>query len=307
MPLESLRPTRGFCLQTAYGLAIAAEAVYESAAKTLSLAVDSWGAQQAEFFDESDTQAVVASNRMSTLVSFRGTQSNSLADWLTDIDADLVPGPMGGEVHVGFYDALSDVWKAIDDYVKLTDPLGRKHLFVTGHSLGGALAMLATARWHEEGRKVSGMYTFGQPRVGDRTFKRNFDFALKPYAFRLVNNNDIVTRLPQEAFGYYHGGVQQYLSDEGLELLRNISAWRIFLDRWKGRFRRLLLGEGIDDFADHSMINYRQRLEDMLETPSSSLLPFTGSPSTQIGTPTTNQVQLRRRIAASIAPIEDAA
>ena len=53
-------------------------------------------------------------------------------------------------------------------------------LFLTGHSLGGALAVLAGAVLQfETNRSVTGVYTYGQPRVGDPDFSAAFDSAAR--------------------------------------------------------------------------------------------------------------------------------
>ncbi|XP_002971442.2 uncharacterized protein LOC9640177 [Selaginella moellendorffii] len=105
----------------------------------------------------------------------------------------------------------------------------RKHrnakLYITGHSLGGALATLFTAMLfynREENRvfynteddvarRLVALYTFGQPRVGDKSFASFMDTSLnKPTMryFRVVYNNDMVARVPfdNSLFGFKHFG-----------------------------------------------------------------------------------------------------
>jgi alpha-beta hydrolase superfamily lysophospholipase len=60
-------------------------------------------------------------------------------------------------------------------------------LFLTGHSLGGALATLAASRW-----PARACYTFGAPRVGDGAFAR----TLRAPLYRVVNGQDVVPRVP---------------------------------------------------------------------------------------------------------------
>src|SRR5690606_37727833 len=70
---------------------------------------------------------------------------------------------------------------------------------LTGHSLGGALAVLATAVLKIGLRMpVAGVYTYGQPRVGDAEFCRVYDQVLKDITFRYVNDADVVPHLPPE-------------------------------------------------------------------------------------------------------------
>jgi hypothetical protein len=70
-------------------------------------------------------------------------------------------------------------------------------VFVTGHSLGGALAVLAASVLLSEGRQqIAAVYTYGQPRVGDPEFSAAFDAKLGALTFRYVNDLDIVPHVP---------------------------------------------------------------------------------------------------------------
>ena len=160
-----------------------------------------------------------------------------------------------GRVHAGFYDALSHVWRDLEDVVRQFNHQFTKTVWVTGHSLGGALASLTVARWLDSGRPVHGMYTFGQPRTGDNSFARNFNFNFMPRAFRMVNNNDLVTRIPPRSFGFSHLGSFKYFTDEG-NLEHHIGWWDLFLDSWQGHIHEIFSGD--IGFGDHSMTGYRE-------------------------------------------------
>jgi len=71
-------------------------------------------------------------------------------------------------------------------------------VWITGHSLGAALATLAAHRYGA----AQVLYSFGSPLVGDAEFRNRF----RATHFRVVNNTDIVTRVPPEALGYRHVG-----------------------------------------------------------------------------------------------------
>ena len=282
-----------FDLQRAYSLALAAELAYVDAIVAERTAVDQWGMNQFEFIDVDETQCFVAANDAVVIVSFRGTESNKITDWITDLNFDLVDGPLGGKVHEGFFESLSNVWKMLDELVRTMQDTERKTLWVTGHSMGAALATLAVARWREVGYPVAGLCSFGQPRTGDCAFSRNFDFEFKPYTFRLVNNHDIVTRIPPRVLGYRHTGSFRYFNATG-ELFDHIQLWRTFLRGWHGDIKDILTwaGHGV---KDHSMSLYRQKIEGALcQTRDLPTFPNTTHPtSTESHAP----IQPRRRAA----------
>ena len=248
-----------FDLQRAQRLAIASEISYAGPKRIESVMRQQLGYESLRFIDIDGTECFVAAGRDDIIVSFRGTEPTELSDWITDLDFDLVPGPLGGRVHEGFYDALSDVWHVVDSTVSNFSRPESKPLLVTGHSLGGALATLAVARWLQGGRAVAGLYTFGQPRTGDEEFARNFNFMFKPYAFRIVNNNDIATRVPPRCCDYRHIGRFRYLTEPGI-LESDISWWQRFLDRCHGKIEDIFEWGG-DGIKDHSITVYRQLIE----------------------------------------------
>ncbi|XVF74210.1 hypothetical protein PTKIN_Ptkin13bG0092200 [Pterospermum kingtungense] len=191
------------------------------------------------------------------LVSFRGTEPFNAADWCTDCDYSWYEIPKVGKLHMGFLEALGlgnredaatfhyhlqknsegsagienkGIRQDMEDmsayYIvrKKLKALLEEHrnakFIVTGHSLGGALAiMLPTVLViHEEMelmQKLLGVYTFGQPRVGNkqlgRFMKAHLDHPVPKY-FRVVYCNDLVPRVPcdDETFLYKHFGLCLY-------------------------------------------------------------------------------------------------
>ncbi|AFY58684.1 putative lipase [Rivularia sp. PCC 7116] len=141
-----------------------------------------------------NSQAIVLKNEQIIIVAFRGSQE--LGDFFTDaqfIHSREFPGGFG--VHNGFKEALMSVWTEVWEQIK-PEARGERTLWFTGHSLGAGLANLATAMclFEEEYSKnpPNGMYTYGQPKVGDENFVTAFNEKFKEQTFRFVNNNDIV-------------------------------------------------------------------------------------------------------------------
>ncbi|MAR09587.1 MAG: hypothetical protein CL681_06395 [Blastopirellula sp.] len=248
-----------FDLRIAALLGHASRLVYENPLERGTDIASQLGMSEISFFDLDETQAFVAANDDLVVVAFRGTEPTTLADWITDLSLDLMRGPLGGEVHSGFYDSLSNIWCDFDDEVRRLQSRKSRPVYVTGHSLGGAMANLAVARWVEMRRPVHALYTFGQPRAGDKVFSLNFDFVFKTATFRFVNRCDIVTRVPPRALGYRHTGTLKYFNDAG-ELVEGITWWRQFMQRWHGGIERIFdwCGHG---FGDHSMVKYCEFLD----------------------------------------------
>jgi hypothetical protein len=103
----------------------------------------------------------------------------------------------------------------------------RAKLFITGHSLGGALAALYATMLHYTGQseiasKIGAVYTFGQPRVGDEDFASYAAQRLAGKFFRVVYCNDMVPRIPfdNELFAFKHFGGCAYFNSvyDGLTL-----------------------------------------------------------------------------------------
>lgn len=241
---------------TAHFLARASRVAYAGAQDVENYYSQAWGYTEGHFLDEAGTQAYVMTGDRGTLMAFRGTEPDKLEDWLTDIQVGQVPGPWGGRVHAGADIALDAIWPEILFFAETSTP----PFYITGHSLGAMLATIATARLMEAwGFPLAGLYTFGQPRTGDRVFAEEFDKRVT--AYRFVNNNDIVTRVPT-GLRYKHIGQQMYLTASG-GLIRRPYGWQVSMDRLYGRWLRW----GADGIRDHSVAHeYETILRQLKET-----------------------------------------
>ncbi len=216
--------------------------------------------------EKENTQCFVVGDHKKIVIAFRGTENQTLDDWGTNAQISKVDWPEEnpiGRVHSGFLNGLNDVWPEMVEEIKtLRD--NNQPVWLTGHSLGGALATLAATSLTFGNYKpeVAGLYTFGQPRVGDNQFAISFNDALKKRSFRLVNNNDVVTRVPPRLFGYRHIGTLKYFDNDG-KLLPDgkLTWWGKFWDRVEGGIESALNLE-LDIIEDHSMNDY----EDLVTT-----------------------------------------
>lgn len=140
-------------------------------------------------FNCKDTQAFLAlrdKDKM-LILAFRGTEEGSLNDIISDLDARYYKDEDDTKSHKGFLKAFQCVEVEIK---KSLESLTEYPLYVTGHSLGGALAMIATRSLNSD--NLAACYTFGSPRVGNS----EFGDTIKPPVYRVVNDLDPVPFLP---------------------------------------------------------------------------------------------------------------
>lgn len=205
----------------------------------------------AEFQEKHTTQAFMLHDHDDELivVAFRGTELFNADDWSTDLDISWYKYDRIGKVHGGFLKALGltrqgwpkeleqdDPRKLLAYYTirnklrELVKDTNNTKFIVTGHSLGGALAILFAAilALHEEDlllERLEGVYTFGQPRVGDKEFKRFMEEQMKTHSIkyqRIVYSNDLVPRIPFDSctFLFKHFGTCLYYNSLYKEKVR---------------------------------------------------------------------------------------
>ncbi len=280
--------------------------------KSFSGVLEKSGFQLLDIIHVAETQGFVCKRTVANeppylVLAFRGTEKK-VSDWLTD--ARCMPTMEGNaKVHTGFLEAFDgntngngrtakQVVKDVLDRPEAKDNEGRLlPLFITGHSLGGALALLATRLIAPD---INGAcYTFGAPRVANYEYFR----FLKTPVYRVVNSADVVPRVPpgavmpaligffrllawlttfvpivsgalnkleghlDELNGYRHFGDQRYLTDvaEGrfqeVRLLTNPPAIDRIVWAWRRVGKSLLV-----PVKSHSMNIYRQKLRHLTNT-----------------------------------------
>ncbi|MCI0505187.1 MAG: lipase family protein [Gammaproteobacteria bacterium] len=184
-------------------------------------------------------------------LAFRGT--DQIADWLDNTKVFQERALFGG-FHRGFWNSLHDVWTPLfDKYQQLRDTKKRP-LFLTGHSLGGAMAAIGAAKLIHQDLPFMSVYTFGQPRAMTLETARIFNVEAKGRFFRFQNNNDIVTRVPGRSMGYSHVGSFLYISEEE-KISNDPGLWYRFLDSLDGAVGAAR-ETGIDAIEDHDMSKY---------------------------------------------------
>ncbi|WP_369417948.1 lipase family protein [Cohnella mopanensis] len=133
------------------------------------------------------------------IVAFRGTSTTT--DWISDAMASQVKFksvPNTGLTHRGFSNIY---YSARESILTVLDGLSAdKTLYVTGHSLGGALATLCALDVAVNSPFTFPIvYTFGSPRVGDPKFTNAYGETVDE-SFRVQNRYDVVTHLPPKTY-----------------------------------------------------------------------------------------------------------
>lgn len=229
-------------------------------------------------FNCNGTQAFLAkreSDKMAIL-AFRGTQKEDPQDIVTDLKANFYQDENGAKIHDGFYRAFQCVENEIKSVCK---DLKEYSLYVTGHSLGGAIALIATRALNSD--NLAACYTFGSPKVGNE----EFDDDIKPPIYRIVNAYDIVPFSPPtyifeimyvlpwkkikdfayKFLGYDHHGDMRYLthckdSFEGLKVIANYNEILRLLGLWSHR-KDSVKHHAIDAYCEKLGYWAKKRLE----------------------------------------------
>jgi hypothetical protein len=191
-------------------LAYSSEAAVRDAFKGAGLAVD------VAWFDGSmSTQAYAISMADAIVLAFRGTQVDdfwsSVLDFAADVQILPVADPHGDLVHAGFLAALTEVSDEVMAFLRAEQTRRPRPLWITGHSLGAALATLtANLCCDEPALGLKGVYTYGSPRVGAPSFGARITVPV----FRFRNDSDLVPHLPLGLI-FRHAGRLQFIDGAG--------------------------------------------------------------------------------------------
>uniref|UniRef100_A0A7I4YTD3 Lipase_3 domain-containing protein n=1 Tax=Haemonchus contortus TaxID=6289 RepID=A0A7I4YTD3_HAECO len=161
--------------------------------------------------DKCTGYSAVSNDDKAIILSFRGSDRNTqlIAEGIETMQKNHTQWAAGGVVSKYFNDGFMRIWKngMKDDLATLQSQHSGYELWITGHSLGGALASLAASYIaHNKlfpANKIK-VVTFGQPRTGDKSYAAAVEKEV-PYIFRITHAHDEVPHLPLENMeGYYH-------------------------------------------------------------------------------------------------------
>lgn len=167
---------------------------------------------QAQLISVGNTQAYVATNPASIVVAFRGSESlatlDGFRDWLLTnarnflvlpegrLGTDFAAAGVGARFHSGFMKALGDIWDTLFPVVDQAFNASERSVWVTGHSLGGAIALLCGWRFQQNFIPVHQICTFGAPMIGNDAAAAAFQREFPGKIFRYVDAGDLVPKLP---------------------------------------------------------------------------------------------------------------
>jgi len=186
-----------------------AQLAYEDEQDKIERIAQTWGLTTHAFFKPSvatilpltRTRGVILQGRGARVIAFAGTDPLVAADWVTDFDFQLD----ADGVHAGFGEALNAVWP--DIAAALTGSARVDPLFIAGHSLGAALAVLCAVRAKQDFSVTpEAIYAFGMPRIGSAEFAMAFNQTLGHLTYRFVHGEDIVATVPPSVLGFRHVG-----------------------------------------------------------------------------------------------------
>ncbi len=166
----------------------------------------------AKLISVDNTQVYVAQNDQSIVIAFRGSEApttlDGFKDWLLTnannylilpegrAGTDFAAAGVGARYHKGFLEALQMVWEpmlaAVNEAIKAKE----RPVWITGHSLGGALALLAAWRLQRSFVSIQEIVTFGAPMIGNEAAAKAFEQDFSGKIFRFVDLEDLVPHLP---------------------------------------------------------------------------------------------------------------
>ena len=164
--------------------------------------------------EKTDLQCAVTVSHAKKRINiiFRGSESKY--DWYYDLkimkhhlEEKFQSKKNDVYIHLGFWEQLTKNG-SYQKILKIIKEGLAEHvyyeLYVTGHSLGGALSTLfGYLLSHELSNKVT-VVSFASPRVGNSAWKDAYDAKENLVHYRVTNNRDIVTASPM--WGYKHTG-----------------------------------------------------------------------------------------------------
>ena len=189
-----------------------------------------------------------------------------------NLGIDFAAAGVGARFHRGFIGALGSIWTPVFAAVNKAMEEKERPLFVCGHSLGGALAQLASWRLQKNYVAVEQLYTFGAPMVGNDAAAAAFDKEFAGKIFRFVDNPDLVPRLPSVSLvanAYRHCekefllGAAAAAAASGLGFFSNLATTAG--DAWNAGVQDAIWKQLNERLSAHDILNYQKLIGEKLK------------------------------------------
>jgi hypothetical protein len=153
------------------------------------------------------------------IIACRGTDPLEAADWIADLDVLWIVLSQG-RMHKGFYGYYDKLHSGVTDAMPSpAEP--KRRVWITGHSLGGAMAVVCGYRLRQKRIEVNATVTFGQPMLADEEMAAFLGEQTTGRYLRIVNDRDVVPTVPPSfrRWNYTHFGKQAWFRADGVDIL----------------------------------------------------------------------------------------
>jgi predicted lipase len=149
-----------------------------------------------------NAKCLILSDESDRIIAIAGT--NDFEDFFSNLACCGIFSRNIGKVHKGFCEEADKLYPLIKE--KLRHQQFSGNITLTGHSLGGAIALILAARLQEDFSCT--VVSFGSPRTGFQSFVERLTFSHHRYVLR----GDPIQYFPPAIFGYVHYGKSLKLS-----------------------------------------------------------------------------------------------
>jgi predicted lipase len=204
-------------------IALLSEQVYSDDNETLDFLLRGMGFKKWIAIKNQTMAAHVVSGNGIAVIIFRGTNPTEIPDWYKNLSIAFISDKYG-RFHSGFTDAYKLVKTDTQRYLAEIQP---EKIWITGHSLGGAMAVACGVDYTLNTNYKPTLVTFGQPRYADSNGAKWIDQQFKGRYVRFVHGDDIVPSVPfyvPRLFPYAHAGNFIAINDDGLNLADSVTS-----------------------------------------------------------------------------------
>ena len=251
---------------TAIGCALASRLVYSTCKNIRDEATKIHGFDRVEIKTGflGGTRFMILSDADDILIVFRGSLSpvqanpfgayHGTLNWLTNLGAVKLRWQHGA-VHAGILLVVRR-WRGYLASRIRRHQDGTKRVWITGHSLGGGLALVSSQALDapSHGISVECVYTYGQPRVGNPAYCRRLERQFAGRVTRIVNGSGIVPRVPPGVMGYDHNR-KFFLYGANGKVRRCQGSQAVA----RAKARGLLADHGMDRYLRRAQFNFNRK------------------------------------------------